>query len=211
MQETSGRSPRRDEVGSWVSWAHKCEGCDGKTSSYASGKSDGWLRLLPKWHSTESPDTLETQRHRCTLTEVTQTADTRTDATSTRNATCSTCEQWGRSLIQYRRCATRICVYTYPSSQWSISRSWSICQESQAWSRFLSRFADWWRNIHWLVCYLLHGNAADIHFADDSSQLSEPDSEYEHWPNGTGFLSLLFSIISGHFKVYLKGYIYMYY
>jgi hypothetical protein len=33
--------------------------------------------------------------------------------------------------------------------------------------------------IHWLVHYLLCGNEADIHFADDSSLLSEPDSEDE--------------------------------
>jgi len=66
-------------------------------------------------------------------------------------------------------------------------------------------------NIHWLVHCLLHGNAADIHFADDSSQLSEPDIEDEHWLNETGFLSVLLSAISGKFDVYFKEYIYMYY
>jgi len=35
--------------------------------------------------------------------------------------------------------------------------------------------------MHWLVHYPLRGDAADIHFADNSSQLSEPDSEDEHW------------------------------
>jgi len=34
-------------------------------------------------------------------------------------------------------------------------------------------------NIHWFVRYLLHGNAADIHFADHTRQLSGPDSEDE--------------------------------
>ena len=67
------------------------------------------------------------------------------------------------------------------------------------------------RNIHWVVHYLLRSNAADIHFADDSSQLRELDSEDEHWSNGTEFLSVLLSTISGHFKVYFKRYIYMYY
>jgi len=53
--------------------------------------------------------------------------------------------------------------------------------------------------------------AADIHFADDSSQSSKPDSEDEHRLNEMENLSVLLSTISGHFKVYFKGYIYMYY
>jgi len=66
-------------------------------------------------------------------------------------------------------------------------------------------------HIHWLVHYLPRGNAADIHFGDDSSQLREPCSEDEHWLNEKRFLSILWSTISGHFKVYFKRYIYMYY
>ena len=66
-------------------------------------------------------------------------------------------------------------------------------------------------NIHWSVHYLLRGNAAGIHFADDSSLLSDPDSEDVHWSNRKGFLSVLFSTLSGHFIAYFQGYIYMYY
>jgi len=46
---------------------------------------------------------------------------------------------------------------------------------------FKSIFADRCRNIHWLVHYLLCGNAADIHFADIYCLLSEPDSEDAQW------------------------------
>jgi len=35
--------------------------------------------------------------------------------------------------------------------------------------------------MHLLVHYLLCGNAADVHFADESSQLSKPEREEEHW------------------------------
>jgi len=65
--------------------------------------------------------------------------------------------------------------------------------------------------IHCLVHYWLCGNAADIHFADDSSLLSEPDSDDEHWWNGMGFSSVLWSTINIYIKVYCKGYIDMYY
>jgi len=58
---------------------------------------------------------------------------------------------------------------------------WCICQGLQAWHRFYSRFADCWRNNHWLVHYLLHGNAANIHFADQSCLFNEPDSWEQHW------------------------------
>jgi len=47
------------------------------------------------------------------------------------------------------------------------------------------------RNIHRLVQYLLQGNAANIHFADKSSLLSEPDIEDEHWMKGTGCFSII--------------------
>jgi len=35
-------------------------------------------------------------------------------------------------------------------------------------------------NIHWLVHYLPHGNTDNIHFADDSSRLTETASENKH-------------------------------
>jgi len=41
--------------------------------------------------------------------------------------------------------------------------------------------------MHRLVHHQLHGNAADSHFVDHSSLLSEPDSENKSWLNGTGF------------------------
>ena len=59
------------------------------------------------------------------------------------------------------------------------------------------------------VHYLLRGNATDIDFEDESSLLRESGSEEEHWLNGMGFWVLSLSTISGHFKVYFKGYIYM--
>jgi len=45
--------------------------------------------------------------------------------------------------------------------------------------------------IHWLVHYLLHGNAANIHVGDECSHLSEPDSQDEDWLQGMGFLSII--------------------
>jgi len=104
-----------------------------------------------------------------------------------------------------------ICVYTYPTSQHSVCQSWCIFQGSQAWSTFHYRFADWWRNIHWLVHYWLGGNGADMHLADKSSLLTEPESEDEHWLTRTRFLSVLLSTISWHFQVHFNGYIYMCY
>ena len=38
---------------------------------------------------------------------------------------------------------------------------------------------------------MLCGNAADIHFADDNSQLSEPDSEDEHWLSERGIFECI--------------------
>jgi len=76
---------------------------------------------------------------------------------------------------------------------------------------FIPDFADWWRNIHWLVHYLLCGDAATIHYADESSLLSEHACGDEQWSKWTGFLSILFPTITGHFKVYFIGYIFKYY
>jgi len=44
---------------------------------------------------------------------------------------------------------------------------------------------------HFLMMYPLRGNAADIHCAEESSQLSEPDSDDEQWKKGEGFLSII--------------------
>ena len=54
-------------------------------------------------------------------------------------------------------------------------------------------------NIHWSVHSLLCGNAAAIHFADESGLLSEPASSDEHGSKETGCLSGLLSTIAGHF------------
>jgi len=42
-----------------------------------------------------------------------------------------------------------------------------------------------------LVHDQLCGNAADRHFQDDSSLMSESDSEDESWLKGTKFLSII--------------------
>jgi len=62
--------------------------------------------------------------------------------------------------------------------------------------RFWSRYADWWKNIHWLVPYLWCGNAANIHFGDQSSGLSDPGTDDELWLKDMGFwrLSLYLSM-----------------
>jgi len=131
-QETSRRSVRREYIGSWVSGELKCEGCDEETPGYGSGKSHGRLPSMPNCHSTESPYMLDVQRHWCTNTRATQTADTRTDVTSVQNATCATHEPWGSWRFWNPRCATQIWVFTYSSSKCSIFQSWCICQGSQA-------------------------------------------------------------------------------
>jgi len=41
------------------------------------------------------------------------------------------------------------------------------------------------------VHYSLHGNAADIDSEDESSLLSESDSEDQQWYEGMGFLSII--------------------
>jgi len=46
-------------------------------------------------------------------------------------------------------------------------------------------------SIHRLVHYELRGNAADRHLGDDSSHLSESDSEDKSWLMRTGYLSIL--------------------
>jgi len=56
--------------------------------------------------------------------------------------------------------------------------------------QIFSRYADWRRNIHWLVNYLVCGYAANIHFEDQSSLWREPASDDEHWSKGKGFWRL---------------------
>jgi len=77
------------------------------------------------------PRPLEVERHRCTCTRATQTADTRTDATSASNATGAIWWQWGCLCLRNRWCATRICDYTFSSSQRSVFHFCCICQGSQ--------------------------------------------------------------------------------
>jgi len=182
----------------------QCECCNGEAAGYPSGKSNWWLRLLPKWHRTESLDTLEAQRHGCTAPRATQKTDTSTNATSARNTTCATQWQWGNGRFRNRRSATRICVYTYFSCQCSIFQSWCICQGLQARYRFQSRFADWWRNIHWLVHYLPRGHAADIQFRDKTSLLSELDCDDEHWWNERDFWVYYYLQLADTWKYILK-------
>jgi len=59
--------------------------------------------------------------------------------------------------------------------------------------------------VHNLPCR----NTADIDFEDDSSLSSESKDENEDWLLEREFWVSLLSTSSGHFKVYLKGYIYM--
>jgi hypothetical protein len=67
---------------------------------------------------------------------------------------------------------TWIYVYTQFFPPHAMFQSCCICEESQAWHRLYSRFAEWWRNIYWLAHYPLYGNAADIQFADNRSPLT---------------------------------------
>jgi len=85
---------------------------------------NGRLPSLPKWHSKETTESLEAQRHGCTSTT--------TGTTKARNATCATWWLWVSSELQNRRCATRIWVYTYSAALRSIVQSWSICEGSHA-------------------------------------------------------------------------------
>jgi len=152
------------------------------------------MSFLPEWHRKEAPDTLETQRNRCTSTRPMQTADSRANATSPRNATCTNRWQFRSWTFRNHQFAGRTCVYTNISCLHWIFYSWSICPGSPSRYRFSSSYADWWKNIHWLVHYLLCGNAAHIHLEDQSSLLSEPASDDEHWSNGTGYWRLLYYI-----------------
>ena len=109
---------------------------------------------------------------------LTWTADTRSDATASQNATCTTRWQYRSWNCPNRWCASWICVYTYCTSQCPIFQSW--CQGSQVQQWFYSRFSDSSRDINCLVQYLLHSNVADIDYADRSSLLSETASGDEH-------------------------------
>jgi len=119
-QETTRRSSRREEAGCCVSQALQGEGCDKNIPGNCLGKSNRQLSSLQKWHSKEYTDLLEAQRHRCNCTT--------TGAAEARNSTCAASWQWENSKLRNRSCATRICVYTYSTSQHSIFQSWSICQ-----------------------------------------------------------------------------------
>jgi len=149
---------------------------------------------MAKRHCNESADMMETQPNTCTSTQPTQTADSRAEAISPRNATHPNWWNLRSSTFPNHQIDGRICVSTYISSLCKMFYSWCVCPGEPARDSCWSRYADWWRNIHWLVLYLLRGNAAYIHFEDQSSLLSEPASDDEHWSKGTGFWRLLLYI-----------------
>ena len=127
-------------------------------------------------------DLVEVQRHRwTTTTPLALTTYTTTNASSTENATSATQWQWGITKFPNHSCATWIGVYIHSSSRCSIVQSWYRFQGLQVWLRFDSWLAHCWKNIRWLLHYLLRGDAADICSADHSSPLSELASEDEHW------------------------------
>jgi len=181
-------------VGCCVSWAWRGEGGDRKTPSYTSSKPNGWMGFLPKWHLKAFPDMVETQRNRCTTTRPTHTANCIADDTSARNATRP--NWWSFCSWYFQNCPVtcRICISTYISLPCLIFYAWCICPQRPAQYRFWSRYADRWRNIHRSVHYLLCGNAANIHFEEQSSMLSKPASDDEHWSNGKGFCRVLLFI-----------------
>ena len=148
------------------------------------GNGSVWIRTRTR---SDGPEPLlillEAQRTGCTSIT--------TGATVARNSTGATWLQWDDSKLQNRRCATRICVYTFPASQRRIFQSWSICQGTHTRWRFYPRFAHWWWSIHRLVHYQLCGNAANSYFVDDGSLLSEHDTEDESRRKGTGLLSII--------------------
>jgi len=169
----SRRCLRREDVGSWVRWALKGEGCNGLTPGNGLSKSHWCLPPLPIWHSKQSADMVEVRRKGSTTSS--------TGDSSARNATFTSWGLWRSSMFRNRRNATWICVYTYSSSQYRIVKSWCICQGSQARYRFYSRFADWWLKIHWLVHNLQQGDGADIHFEKESSLLIEMNGIFENY------------------------------
>jgi len=126
IKETSYWSPRRGVSGCSVSAAFEGECSDRKTPGDGSSKSMTQQSSLAKWHSKGSADMFEAQRNGYTSTRPTQTADTRTDSSSTQNATAATQWQSGCSRFPNWQCATQKCEYTYYSSQSSVSPSWCI-------------------------------------------------------------------------------------
>jgi len=83
-------------------------------------------------------------------------------------------------------CRPDMCIHILPTPSLNllllmhVTRIASIIEIS-------STYADWWRNIHWLVHYLLCGISANIQFEDKSSLVSEPAGDNEHWLKSTGF------------------------
>ena len=132
-------------------------------------------------------------------------------AWKTRYGTRANQRQWESRNVRNWKCATRMSIYTYSTGKWSGYQSCCICHASQARPRIHTRFADaWWKN-HWLVLYVQHSNGAEIDFEDESSLLSQPEIEEEHWITQKGFWSVLLSTTSGHCKVHFTGYRYTWY
>jgi len=93
----------------------KGESCNRQSPSYRSRNFHRQLPSLPKWQSYESTDTVQAEWRRCTSTPP--------NIISARNATCATCTtqwKWWSGNVRNRRCAHRICVYTYSTPPHSV-------------------------------------------------------------------------------------------
>jgi len=89
-EDTSPWRPRSDEAGSLVSRASTGDCCDTKTPGYASAKSLKRMPSVPIWRCNDLAGTWKAHRNGCTSAQPTETAYTRTDTISARNATCAT-------------------------------------------------------------------------------------------------------------------------
>jgi len=78
------------------------------------------------------------------------------------------------NLLKSSMCRPDILIRIQLFPVWIFRRWWGY----RAWYRFGSRYADWWRLVH----SLWSGNAANIHFEDMSSRLSDSATDDEHWP-----------------------------
>jgi len=152
------------------------------------GNASLWLNVrlpsLPKWHWKESADTLDTQRNKCTSPRLTQSVDSRADSTSVQHATHRNCQHLRSSTVWNLEFTNRIYVFASRSSLCGIFQGW---WGYRAWYQFSSRYADWWRLVHYVLC----GNASNIQFEDNSSRLSNPATDDEHWPKDMGHWRLL--------------------
>jgi len=110
------RSSRRAEAGSYISRAQKGEGRDRMRPCYSSSQQPGRMPYIRQSHCLQSVASLEVQWNGWISTGPIQTADTRTDATSAWNATCTSRSHWGSSKFSNWQFATWISVFTCSSS-----------------------------------------------------------------------------------------------